>query len=74
MYGLYLAKYNAPLFTEHPRAWPSGPIFPSLEGQMESNSVHSINDPKLECLKGDPELMDFLDNIVKYSRDIGMKT
>jgi len=43
LYGFYMAKHDLPIFNEQPRAWPSGPAFPSVEMTPISKAISACS-------------------------------
>lgn len=41
-YGMYLAKNDGRLFSEHPQCWPYGPVFPTTRNRLLKTDMPSL--------------------------------
>lgn len=67
VYGCYLAEKDKPLFTDDtPKAWPYGPVFPSVNKQIISNDIITkFPKDKIELYRKNREAMDIAIDAVK---------
>lgn len=68
-YGYKLANdSNNPLFSESPRAWPFGPVFPNVHKNVDAYESYSLDSDELSEIKKDKEITDLFTNLInKYS-------
>ena len=50
--GIYLAKYDAPLFEEDCQAWVHGPVYETVYGMFRDFKYNPIDDERFAVLKG----------------------
>ncbi len=50
--GVYLAKYNVPLFEEDCQAWVHGPVYETVYGMFRDFKYNPIDDERFAVLKG----------------------
>ncbi len=67
--GIYLAKYNAPLFEEDCQAWVHGPVYETVYGMFRDFKYNPIDDERFAVLKGQyaylkSEAIDVLDMVL----------
>ncbi|MGV3602423.1 MAG: Panacea domain-containing protein [Dyadobacter fermentans] len=68
-YGYILAKKNYEIFTETPKAWPFGPVFPRVQKLVKLDNVIRPDDPGIRSIKEDSFLTEVMTDIVsKYAR------
>lgn len=71
IYGYFLAKENYQIFTETPKAWPYGPVFPRTRKRIDFGKLYKVTDEELQSIYKDKEIVDvfniIIDNYAKYS-------
>lgn len=66
-YGFYLSEKKARLFSETPKAWPYGPVFPIVYKRFASRGLVAIPDEKMSQFKKDETAFKICTKIVdKY--------
>jgi uncharacterized phage-associated protein len=67
-YGTCLAMHDHRLVDEHPRAWPSGPVFPKLRKRLlrlDHNDVR-MTDRRLKSIRKDKDVESLVKSIYKF--------
>lgn len=69
IYGYFLAKHNCQIFTETPKAWPYGPVFPRTRNKVDFSRVYRRTDDELQEILNKKEIVEkFISVIDKYSK------
>lgn len=57
-YGVYLAVNDVRLFSEHPQAWPYGPVFPTTRNRLLKEDFYGIdmNSDEFSEIKKDEDI------------------
>ncbi len=71
IYSYFLAKHNRQIFSEGPRAWPYGPVFPRTRNNVDYGKVYRRDNEELaEILKEEilvEKFQSVIDNYSKYT-------
>lgn len=66
VYGVYLARHGGPLFSEEPRAWPYGPVFPNAYEQINPyEQMKPFDEEMKERYRENPEALNIAYDAVK---------
>lgn len=69
IYGYFLAKENYIIFTETPKAWPYGPVFPRTRNKVDFDRVHKITDDDIQDIYKNSEIVDVFNKVIdKYAK------
>lgn len=69
IYSYFLAKEDIEIFSESPKAWPYGPVFPRARGKVDYGKVYKLDDKDLEEIKNESTLVNKMKDVVdKYSK------
>lgn len=69
IYGYFLAKENYIIFTETPKAWPYGPVFPRTRNKVDFGRVYKITDDDIQNIYENSEIVDVFDKVIdKYAK------
>jgi len=66
-YGYFLANGRV-IFSESPKAWPYGPVFPRSQKKVDYSSVIPLSSPELVTISKDKEVTNLFNLLIdKYS-------
>lgn len=69
IYGYFLAKEGREIFTESPRAWPYGPVFPRTRKRVDFGKVYHITDEDIKDIASDDDLKGVFNKVIdKYAK------
>ena len=69
IYGYFLAKENKQIFTETPKAWPYGPVFPRTRKRVDFGRVYRLDDEELKDIANNEELKKVFNEVIdKYAK------
>jgi len=69
IYGYFLAKSNIQLFSETPKAWPYGPVFPRTRKKVDYSVVYKTTDQDLKDICQDEEIINKFNSVIdKYGK------
>ncbi|WP_312311415.1 Panacea domain-containing protein [Empedobacter brevis] len=63
VYAYYLSKKDFNIFSETPKAWPYGPVFPRTRNKVDFSKLYKIDD--LEEIKEDEDLKAIMKYVIK---------
>jgi uncharacterized phage-associated protein len=68
IYSYFLAKHDYQIFSETPKAWPYGPVFPRTRKKVDC-IIQKLDDPELSDIKSDTTIVDKFNSVIdKYSK------
>jgi uncharacterized phage-associated protein len=68
-YGYVLAIEGYNVFTESPKAWPFGPVFPRVQKQVKLDRVIKLENPELTEIQKDEFLTKLMEDVItKYAK------
>jgi uncharacterized phage-associated protein len=69
LYSYYLAKHDFQIFTETPKAWPYGPVFPRTRNKVDFGIVYKRDNSDLVELCSEEDLIVKFESVIdKYSK------
>lgn len=69
IYGYFLAKENYIIFTETPKAWPYGPVFPRTRNRIDFDRVHKTTEVDIQDIYQNTEIVDVFNKVIdKYAK------
>lgn len=69
IYSYFLSQKNRQIFTETPKAWPYGPVFPRTRKKVDLGVIYRLNSPDLEDISKDLELVEMCNGVIdRYSK------
>lgn len=69
IYGYFLAQKDTQIFSETPKAWPYGPVFPRTRDKIDFNKVYQTTDHEIKDIAQNEELTEIFEKVIdKYSR------
>lgn len=69
LYSYFLAKHGVQIFSETPKAWPYGPVFPRTRNKVDFGIVYKRENPELTDISSEKEIVDkFISVIDIYSK------
>ncbi|ALR29778.1 hypothetical protein ATE47_04235 [Chryseobacterium sp. IHB B 17019] len=69
IYSYFLAKHGYEIFTETPKAWPYGPVFPRTRKNVDYSKVYKTSDTELENIIKEKDIVEKFNSVIdKYAR------
>lgn len=69
VYSYFLAKNDQQIFSESPKAWPYGPVFPRTRNKVDFGIVYKRDNEELDDIIQNSELIEKMQSVIeKYSK------
>lgn len=69
LYSYFMAKHNFQIFSETPKAWPYGPVFPRTRKKVDFSVVYKRDDEDLKEISQEKEIVDKFNSVIDiYSK------
>jgi uncharacterized phage-associated protein len=69
LYSYYMAKHDIQIFSETPKAWPYGPVFPRTRKKVEFGIVYKRENSDLSKIIAEDGLVDKFNSVIDiYSK------
>jgi uncharacterized phage-associated protein len=69
LYSYYMAKHDIQIFSETPKAWPYGPVFPRTRKKVEFGIVYKRENSELNEIISENGLVDKFNSVIDiYSK------
>lgn len=69
IYSYFLSKHDYQIFTETPKAWPYGPVFPRTRKKVDFTRIQKVTDAELEGITSQKEIVEKFNEVInRYSK------